>query len=307
MAAKIRVLDAANRTMQRLGFLKLLCARAATFETSNMSTLGRYLIEAVTRRVRLDPPLPPHLHDYIRTRLTDSTYRELRKQVLANGGPNGPITLEIQDIYLADPELSSRTGKLVGENWRRYPYLGTALDLIRKGTYSALTRSLVLVHLTPKDELEAFERVDRHVNPFRLSREQAFFFLYCLIDNDAEVLFPFMTRLLEWRERAIPEKDAGQLLPSIIRQAEAKHARRVLPREDRERLAILRKVAESIEAWKTRSDTGGGALRENVTVRLEPYCDIGLLTKTDQDRYEYRVTPALATFLANWGSLEDTD
>jgi hypothetical protein len=151
MAAKIRVLDAANRTMQRLGFLKLLCARAAIFETSSMSTPGRHLIETVTHRVRLDPPLRPQLHDYVRARLTDSTYSDLRKQVLANGGPRGPVFLEIQDVYLADSDLPSRTGKLVGDNWRRYPYFGTSIDLIKKGTYSALTRSLVLLHLTPRD------------------------------------------------------------------------------------------------------------------------------------------------------------
>ena len=51
MAVKIRVLDAANRTMQRLGYLKLLCARTATLETSNISNLGHYLIEKVMKRV----------------------------------------------------------------------------------------------------------------------------------------------------------------------------------------------------------------------------------------------------------------
>jgi hypothetical protein len=108
--------------------------------------------------------------------------------------------------------------------------------------------------------------VDSSANPFRLSGEQALFFLYCLIDNDAEVVFPFLTQLSERGEGMFPEKEAGQLLPDIIREAERKHARRALPREDRDRLVILRKVADSIEAWKKRPDTGGGALRENVTL-----------------------------------------
>ena len=48
-------------------------------------------------------------------------------------------------------------------------------------------------------------------------------------------------------------------------------------------------------------------LRENVTVRLEPYCDIGLLTKPDGDRYEYQVAPRLKTFMEKWGTVDDTD
>src|SRR5262249_44185956 len=150
MAVKIRVLDAANRTMQRLGYLKLLCARAAMFETSNLSTLGHHLVETVTQRVRVNAPLPPDLTDYVRTRLTDGAYRDLRKEVLSQNGPGRPIAMEIQDVYLADKSLPSRTGKLVMENWKRFPYFGTALELIKKGVYSALTRSLVLLHLTPK-------------------------------------------------------------------------------------------------------------------------------------------------------------
>ncbi len=307
MAAKIRVLDSANRTMQRLGYLKLLCARSATFETSNLATLGNYLLETISKRVRIGPPLPEDVRDYVRARLTDSAYRDLRKQVLKDNGSSGPFAIEIQDVYLANPSLPSRTGKLVKQNWRRYPYLATSLDLIKKGTYSALTRSLVLLNLTPKEELEAFERLDSSANPLRISREQSLLFLYCFIDNDAEVLFPFMSQLLNWNGSSIPEKDAGQLLPEIIRNAEKKHSTRLLPREDRDRLATLRKVADSIEAWKERHDTGGGALRENVSVRLEPFCDLGLLTKPDRDRYEYRVTPQLKTLINQWRSVEDTE
>src|SRR5262249_9929454 len=140
MAVKIRVLDAANRTMQRLGYLKLLCARTAFLESSNLSNLGHYLIEKVTKRMPQKLPLPAALQDYVRHLLTDNLYRELRKRVLTANGSNGSATMEIQDIYLADAALPSRTGKLVGENGRRYPYLGTALDLIRKGTYSIMTR-----------------------------------------------------------------------------------------------------------------------------------------------------------------------
>ena len=57
MASRIRVLDSANRTMQRLGFLKALAALVNESETSNLETLGRRFIARVTQRVKLDATL----------------------------------------------------------------------------------------------------------------------------------------------------------------------------------------------------------------------------------------------------------
>ena len=52
MASRIRVLDSANRTMQRLGFLKALAALVNETETSNLETLGKRFVERVTKRVK---------------------------------------------------------------------------------------------------------------------------------------------------------------------------------------------------------------------------------------------------------------
>ena len=56
------------------------------------------------------------IREYARARLTDGIFRELRKTILE--GPAGAaISLEVQDLYLADPscrrtraDLSKRTG-----------------------------------------------------------------------------------------------------------------------------------------------------------------------------------------------------
>jgi hypothetical protein len=71
MAGRIRVLDSANRTMQRLGYLKALCAVVNETETSNLESLGRRFISRVTKRVKLTPPFDDALQEYARTRLTD--------------------------------------------------------------------------------------------------------------------------------------------------------------------------------------------------------------------------------------------
>jgi len=110
MASRIRVLDSANSTMQRLGFLKALAALVNETETSNLETLGRRFVARVTQRVKLTPPYDDDLKEYARTRLTDGAYRELRKKIMEDAGPAG---VELQDVYLADKSLPSSTGKLV--------------------------------------------------------------------------------------------------------------------------------------------------------------------------------------------------
>lgn len=306
MPSRIRVLDSANRTMQRLGYLKPLCALVNASETSNLETLGKRLIERVTKRVRVSPPFDAQTRDYVKNRLTDRLYHDLRKAVLesANGAA---VHMEIQDVYLADEKLPSRTGKLVEANWRRYPYLGTSLELVKKGTYSALTRSLVLLALTPEAELRAFQDVDRAHNPFRISDAQASVLLYSLVDNDAEALRPFFAGLLSLAGPAFGEREAGDLLPDIFRQIDKEHRNRAVTVEERSRLSLLMKTAASIDKWKTKSYTGGGARQEAVTVRLEPFCDLGFLTKPDRDRFEYRVTDRLRTWLDRWRQAENTD
>lgn len=307
MAGRIRVLDSANRTMQRLGFLKLVAALGRDSDTSSLSSLGTRLIERATKRVRLSPPFDEEIRDYVKTRLTDSVYRHLRKVVLDGINGNSPVFLEMQDVYLSDSSLPSRTGKLVEANWRRYPYLATSLEIIKKGTYSALTRSLVLLAVTPKEEQAAFLSLDRRNNPLRLSEAQRAVLLYSLIDNDADIVMPLFRQMLELRDAAFDERQAGDLLAEIFRQIVSRRTNRSITPEERDRLRLLTKVSISIDKWKGRSYTGSGAREEAVRVRLEPYCDLGFLNKPDRDRFEYQTTKALETLTACWEDATTTD
>ena len=177
MSVKIRILGSANRTMQRTGFLKLLCVQAARRDTSNLETLGRQFVQSLLKRVRLTPPYSESVRDYVRIRLTDKVYHDLRKAVLNEAATNPAVSLELQDLYLSDSSLVSSTGKLVEAGWRLYPYLATSLGFVKIGTYSAMTRGLVLLAVTPKDEIAAFQQYDEKHNPLRITAEQAAVFL----------------------------------------------------------------------------------------------------------------------------------
>jgi len=303
---KIRILTSSNRTMQRTGYMKLLAKQTAQIETSNLETLGRQCVQSLTKRVRVFPPYSAAIQDYVKNRLTDRVYHDLRRAILNDKHGTGPVSLELQDLYLSDPSLPSSTGKLVETDWRRYPYLAIYLDLVKPGTYSILTRALVLLAVTSKDEMSGFEKYDPACNPLRISPEQAAVLLYCFIDNDAEIIYRLFS-ILQEEDCTFDERQAGDMLPQIILESVNSFRNTALPAEDRERISVLEKIAANIAEWRGRPYSGSGSREEFIRVRLEPYCDLGLLTKPDRHRFSYRTTAAMRDMMINWHGLEATD
>jgi len=298
--AYLRVLDNVHRSQQRVGYLKYLLVRCVALETSSLEVLGHDLSSTVTRRIPVD--LTPTLADYVQRRLTDGVYRSLRSQVATWQSKETAtrVHMELQDLYLADARpLPSRTGKLVSADWRRYPYLGISLGLIRPGTWSPYDRGVALLRLTPKTEQEAFREYHPEANPLFLSSAQRMLFLYCFLENDGDVLKRLYARLGE--KESFSDRDAGDLLPAILRAIAQPLWNRSLPVEERDKLDRLLKVANSVERWYGRPYTGGGAREHASRVRLEPFADLGFLLKDDPYRYEYRLAPAGQAF---FGALE---
>lgn len=299
----IRVLDYVSRDLQRLGYLKYLVARSLVMETGRLETVGKDLLRVVVKRVPVK--LERYHIEYIQRRLTDRVYTDLRKRVLNDESRGKTAKLELQDAYLSAPDLLSKTGKLVLEDWRKYPLLATSLGLVRKGTYSALVRGQVLTTLVPKEEMEAFQNYAPEHNPLRLSTKQRILFLYSFVENDGNVLKRLYPLLLKHERNVFTDRDAGEELAEIFRQEELSHRKQALSGAERERLARLLKVADSIDKWRGRSYTGGGAIHESVKVRLEPFVDMGILEKLDPFKYEYAVTEATRDFFSHFS--EDTD
>jgi hypothetical protein len=288
--AEIRVLDSTARCMQRLGYLKRLTRRVIALSTSSADNLGSDLTQTVMRKARV--PLTTDRAIYIRQRLYDRAYNGLKKQASAwREGEETIVSMELQDLYLADPALPSQTGKLVRNDRRKYPPLGIALGLIRAGTYSPNTRALSLLYFTPEAELEAFLDYQPEANPLRLSRTQALLLLYALLENDGEVIAPLLGQLADEAAGDFSDRDAGDRLPEIYRALIKRHRSRLLSADERERMELLSQVTDSIEKWRGRSYSGGGAREEASRPRVEPYTDIGLLTKPDPFHYSYTFTP----------------
>ncbi len=308
----IRVFTNPDRCMQRLGFLKHLLWKASLSATNNLSTLGKELIASVSQKVSVSLSAP--LQDYIKTALTDPVYKSIRLSVLKSPhdlSEEQKIQIELQDVFLSDPILPSRRGKLIKNDWKIFPYFALNLGLLRKGTYSLLVRGQSFLSLVSEEERKAFSRIDTptvgsHSNPLHLSSPQKLLLLFSFIENDGDVLKELYKKLLSLTE-AFSDRDAGDLLPDIYRSI-AKHARtKIRSGDDLLRIQKLIDTANIIEAWKGKPYTGKGAREKTITPRLEPFVDLGLIHKPDPFAYRYQIRDATRDFFEPFLNSESID
>lgn len=299
----IRIFVNPKRCMQRLGFLKPLLVRSAQSATNNLSTLGKELVESVVQKVSVN--LSFHLEEYIRTVLTASIHRNSRTSAskpLGDGLDKRRIQIELQDLYLANPKLPSRRGKLTRDDWSTYPYLALNLGLLRKGTYSLLVRGRALLLLFSDSEKKAFGRpqatlFNKNLNPFQLTISQKLLLLFSFIEGDGDILKRLYRKLLPL-SAPISDREAGCYLPEIYRTIVKEYRLKVRSGDDLLRIQRLLDTADKIERWTKTKPTGGkDILTHSVTPRLEPFVDLGLLSKPDSFAYRYQITDTTRTFV----------
>lgn len=305
----LRVFDKISRSMQRLGYLKRLIKRISTTSSSNLDIIGNDLVDVVLRKERV--PLTDERVNYIKVRLFDRVYTSLKSQAeqwKKSGGSYIEVQMEIQDLYLADVTLPSQVGKLVKEDWRKYPAFGINLGFVREGTYSLNTRGLTLLYFVPEQEQKAFlEYLPEH-NPLNVNFHQGLILLYSLIENDGEIFIPVLVSLSKLAENSFNDREVGDLLPEIYKTVSQRHRMRSLSIDVRERLDVLEKSAESISILRARAGYAGGGAREEASrPRLEPYTDIGIFEKPQKMKYEYRLSEVGRRLASEFNGNEDSN
>jgi hypothetical protein len=287
--------------MQRLGFLKPLVWRASQSATNNLSTLGKELIASVSQKVSVI--LTPQVQKYIRSVLTDAIHKNIRKNAskhIEDTSDELQVQIELQDFYLANADLPSRRGKLINDDWNKYPYLALNLGVLRKGTYSLLVRGQSFLSLVSDDEKKALLRAgivsfSEGPNPFQLTIPQRLLFLFSFIEGDGDVLKLLYKKILAASE-PIADREAGSYLPEIYRAIVNEYRHKARSGDDLLRIQRLLDTADKIERWtKTKPTAGKDILTHSITPRLEPLVDLGLLSKTDPFAYRYQVTDATRT------------
>ena len=299
----IRVFANPRRSMQRVGFLKHLLWRASQSSTNNLSNLGKDLISSVSQKVSVS--LTPQLQKYIKSVLVGTSFADLRAAALRylNSTSTGQeVRLELQDFYLSDQSLSSCRGRLGSDDWHRYPHLALGLGFLRKGTYSLLVRGQSFLSLMSEDEKKAFvitsgnAFMNKRTNPFLLNIQQKILLLFSFIERDSDVLCRLYKKLLQLKG-PFADKEAGDYLPEAYRDI-AKEARpKTRNRDESLRVEALLDTAGKIEALRGKPSPGGKNPREHaITIRLEPYVDIGLLSKPDPFAGRYEISDEARNF-----------
>ena len=300
--------------MQRFGCLKYLLSRASLSATNNIPNLAKNLESTINKKINV--PLTPQLQRYIRAVLTGRAYKDLRtaaiKQNLEDEAVK-KVQIELQHIYLADPHMPSVRGMLSSDDWHRYPYLALDLGLIRSGTFSLLVRGLSFLSLVSEEEKKAFPPpkdpiLYGDVNPFVLTVPQKIILAFSLLENDGDILIKLYDRILHAFSGDFSDKVAGNFLPEIYRSV-AKEARpRIRSANDRLRLQKLIDTADKIEAVQGSSTPGGKNPREHaITLRLELFVDVGLVSKPDPLDYSYCINGPKRIFFERFVKSESVE
>ena len=291
--------------MQRLGFVKYTVYKCSLRDSSTLNGIGKGLLDTVTKKFSVS--LNQSVKDYIQLRLTNRIYRDIReivKKIGEGSESNNSVSLELQDIYLSSQNIPSKTGKLISDDRRKYPYFAISLGMVRKGTYSLLVRGKVLLEFTDKEEVESFNQPTNSINPFILTTDQKIIFLYSLLEGDGDVLNPLYAELTK-KEDSFSDRDAGDYLPFIYHKIYKSFNSRVTTGVEKDKLERLRRSADTIEKWKGKPYTGKGAREQSITPRLEPFVDLGFLKKQDPYKYEYRFSEQGGVFFDSFCVNED--
>ena len=288
--------------MQRLGFLKPLVWRASQSSTNNLSTLGKEFIASVSQKISII--LTPQIQEYIRSASTDSIYKNIRTNASKHIEYNSDklqVQIELQDFYLASADIPSRRGRLTNDDWNKYPYLALNLGLLRKGTYSLLVRGQSFLSLVNDDEKKALIRAgivsfSEGPNPFQLTIHQRLLLLFSFIQGDGDVLKLLYKKILAASE-PIADREAGSYLPETYRAIVKEYRHKARSGDDLLRIQRLLDTAGKIERWTKTKPTGSkDILTQSITPRLEPFVDLGILSKPDPFAYRYQVTDITRTF-----------
>lgn len=294
----IRAIKSPNRTQQRLGFLKFLIHKASQKDSVSLKILGEELAKAISRKVNVE--LNEYQREYLKHKPHNYSLSKNEKKYI-----------ELQDLYLSDSRVLSKTGKLsYSDCQKKYSYLISSYGFTRERSYSLLVRGKVFLEFVPIDEINAFNTYIPEYNPLVLTEYQKYIFLYSIIENDGDVLKMLYTKLLDHKS-SFTDWTAGDFLPEIYEKISKTYTSNITSGADRERIYHLLNSAERIKRWvnKPSSESGrkGKVKNDAITPRLEPFVDLGILEKPDPYKYEYSFTPVGREFLKIFSNAKNTD
>lgn len=287
----VKWLQAATVGMQRVGAL----VAAAAISGSRPVPLERFsqqLSDALNHAVIVPAERSEQLEAYVRG-------LALRQRVSV-----GPDKIPIQDAWLSDPTLPSATGAVTPAASGDIPQLAASLRIVRDANYTLTDRGKA-VRLLADESNQSVLQHRWEPNPYRVSLGLGLFVIHALLDADGDMVRHAYARLLSASPPTVRRYDfAVQFLDGAAEDLWRRAGKRLTSTSDVQLingLKALSKAIQDTDRTKKNAKTWGGGRSPDqaATVRLEPYADLGLLTKPSRFEYEYSLSVEQRSFFSD--------
>jgi hypothetical protein len=304
----LKIISSTARRMQRLGFLKYVVASASLQRPSSAATIGRALLSAVSHKHAA--VISSETREYCDRVFSEQHYRALRSQVQEAAEQQTPsqVDLELQDIYLSQDVLPSKRGRILSgteKDIHVFPTLAVNLEFLTPKTYVLTSRGRLFANTVSPGEIDAFNR-PLGINPLIISSGQAMVLLFSFLEADgdlASMLYPAIAR----KDGEFADYEVGDLIGELLSGYLLRVEKSATRMKDKTKISKLKRTAESIKRWENKPYTGKGSRDEWATLRLEPFVDMGLLTKPDKFAYKYAFNNRGRRFISHLESSSDLD
>ncbi len=287
--------------MQRAGLLVAACIAAEDRRPTDAERVAAQMSRYAQRLVVVPTHLRPSVETYLRSLRLWKRYAELQGRPLSDAD-----LLQVQDVWLADPELPSATGALTPENATETPQLAASLRLLRDGNFTRTDRARALIVATGQERVDALKSSEAVKNPLVLSPGAQLLLLNALLEADGD----FLKSL--WRV-APPVPNLAFTRPEFTQRLPAACADLISSGRARARTGADQQLLRRLSEWeaavsqerKSGSEWGGGRPPDQMaTLRLEPFVDLGLISRADRFAYRYYLTDSQVAF---WRLIADAD
>ena len=296
---RVRWIDYARRSWQRLGFLTIVCRLA---DSATSTTL-----EGITSRfegaIGSLQDVPSEMADDV------DSYLQTHRRLPSNKAKSAKV--QLQDIYLSDSRLPSHSGAITGDmNAAGYrhsvhveiPSWAVRLRLIRKENYTLTNRGKTLMAIKNPARLP-IDRFESDWNPLLLSPGERYLYLNCLLDSDGDLIRQIFLNL-EFRGKQFSRSEIGEIAAASLVEISNTHLRRSYSGQSR---AMATAISNTVNSIATQKGSAMGPRESIATPRTEPLVDCRILDRPDESIYTYQVSNKAIGFLTGLTQSETID
>jgi hypothetical protein len=285
-------------SLQRAGTLLAVATAASESRRTSLEALGKGSALLLTAAASISPEQCLDVAEYVKRMHLWQRYEQLRglsaTQLIGK-------TVQAQDLWLADPTVPSASGAITERVTDEPAQLAVNLRLVRAQNHTLTERGRAL-RLAASPQLAALRQastVGPLVNPMLLGSGAGLILLNAFLEADFDFVRTTHAVAVAGRRR-FSRADISVRMGDVCRQLREDHRDKIRSGEDRKTLARLKELAESIDSAGDAPTRGGARPPDQTsTVRLEPYVDLGLITRTSRFDYRYELSEDQSSFFTS--------